>query len=76
MQVALRTQRWIVLTGGHLGLLPAEHHHRNTIQNNPRCALRIVEETSSSRYLALEKLLLRDDSARWVSLSPAITGFN
>ena len=45
-------------------------------KNNPRCALRIVEETSSSRYLALEKLLLRDDSARWVSLSPAITGFN
>ena len=52
--------------------------HQQTIfnQSNPRCALRIVEETSSSRYLALEKLLLRDDSARWVSLSPVIAGFN
>ena len=35
-------------------------------------ALRIVEVTSSSRFLALEKLLLRDDSAHWVSLSPVI----
>ena len=38
-------------------------------------ALRIVEVTSSSRFLALEKLLLRDDSAHWVSLSPVISGF-